>query len=102
MKMDLRQGYNNVRIKKGNEWKAAFSMLESAYKCQEYSMKYIYSTSVKAKLDIVHFQHNQFSGWSVPNNKPTVIFFELTNSLVTFQTIINDLLRNSIEVEDIY
>ena len=24
MKMDLRWGYNNTRIKKGNEWKVAF------------------------------------------------------------------------------
>jgi len=33
--------------------------------------------------------------------KPTVIFFELTNSLVIFQAIINDLLRNIIEIEDV-
>ena len=33
--------------------------------------------------------------------KPTVIFFELTNSLVIFQAIINDLLRNIIEIGDV-
>jgi len=33
--------------------------------------------------------------------KPIVIFFELTNSLVTFQAIINDLLRNIIDIEDV-
>ena len=33
--------------------------------------------------------------------EPSVIFFELTNSLVTFQTMINDLLRDMIETEDI-
>ena len=33
--------------------------------------------------------------------KPTVIFFELTNLLVIFQAIINDLLRNIIEIGDV-
>jgi len=33
--------------------------------------------------------------------KPTVIFFELTNLLVTFQAIMNDLLRNIIEIGDV-
>ena len=31
MKMDLRWGYNNVRIKEGDEWKAAFSMPEGSF-----------------------------------------------------------------------
>jgi len=31
MKMDLRWGYNNVRIKEGDEWKAAFTMLEGLF-----------------------------------------------------------------------
>jgi len=57
-------GYNNVRIKKRDKWKAAFSMLEDAFEL-------------------------------------TVMFFGLTNSLVTFQTIINDLFRNMIETRDI-
>ena len=30
-KMNLRWGYNNVRIKKGDEWKAAFSMPEGSF-----------------------------------------------------------------------
>ena len=30
-KMDLRWGYNNVRIKEGDEWKAAFMMLEGLF-----------------------------------------------------------------------
>jgi len=30
-KMDLRWGYNNMRIKKGDEWKAAFTMLEGSF-----------------------------------------------------------------------
>ena len=30
-KMDLRWGYNNVRIKEGDEWKAAFSMSEGSF-----------------------------------------------------------------------
>ena len=30
-KMDLRWGYNNVRIKEGNEWKAAFVCFHGAF-----------------------------------------------------------------------
>jgi len=33
--------------------------------------------------------------------KPTVIFFGLTNLLVIFQTIMNNLLRDIIEVRDV-
>jgi len=29
--MDLRWGYNNVRIKEGDEWKAAFITLEGSF-----------------------------------------------------------------------
>ena len=31
-KMDLQWGYNNVRIKEGDKWKAAFSMPEGLFK----------------------------------------------------------------------
>ena len=31
-KMNLRWGYNNVRIKEGDEWKAAFMMPEGLFK----------------------------------------------------------------------
>jgi len=31
MKMDLRWGYNNIRIKEGDEWKAAFTMPEGSF-----------------------------------------------------------------------
>jgi len=30
MKMDFRWGYNNVRIKEGDEWKVAFTTLEGS------------------------------------------------------------------------
>ena len=58
-KMDLRWRYNNVRIKKDDEWKAVFTMPEGSF-------------------------------------EPTVMFFGLTNSLATFQAIINELLRDLI------
>ena len=45
-----------MRIKEGDEWKAAFTMLEESF-------------------------------------EPTVMFFGLTNSLATFQAIMNELLR---------
>jgi len=62
-KLDLRWGYNNVRIKEGDEWKAAFTMHIGAY-------------------------------------EPTVMYFGLTNSLATFQTMINDLFRDLINQGD--
>jgi len=31
-KIDLRWGYNNIRIKKEDEWKAAFMTLEGSFK----------------------------------------------------------------------
>ena len=60
-KMDLRWGYNNVRIKEGDKWKAAFMTPEGSF-------------------------------------EPTVMFFGLTNSLATFQAIMNELLRDLINI----
>ena len=31
IKIDLRQKYNNMRIKKGDKWKAAFAMIEGVF-----------------------------------------------------------------------
>jgi len=55
MELDLRWGYNNVRIKEGDEWKAAFTTHIGAY-------------------------------------KPTIMYFGLTNSSATFQTIMNNVI----------
>jgi len=60
-KMDLRWGYNNVRIKEGDKWKAAFTTPEGLFEL-------------------------------------TVMFFGLTNSLATFQTMMNELLRDLINM----
>jgi len=62
-KLDLRWGYNNVRIKEGDEWRAAFTMHIRAY-------------------------------------KPTVMYFGLTNSSATFQTMMNNLFRDLINQGD--
>ena len=60
-KMDLRWGYNNMRIKKGDEWKAAFMMPEGLF-------------------------------------EPIVMFFGLTNLPATFQAMMNELLRDLINI----
>ena len=62
-KLDLRWGYNNIRIKEGDEWKAAFTTYIGAY-------------------------------------EPIVMYFGLTNSPATFQTMMNDLFRDLINQED--
>ena len=62
--MDLHWGYNNVRIKDGDEQKTAFSTLEGLF-------------------------------------KPTVMFFGLTNSLATFQAMMNNLLRDLVVEEKV-
>jgi len=63
-KMDLRWGYNNIRIKESNEWKAVFTMHIGLF-------------------------------------EPVVMFFGLTNSPATFQTIMNDIFRDLINKGDV-
>jgi RNase H-like domain found in reverse transcriptase/Reverse transcriptase (RNA-dependent DNA polymerase)/Integrase zinc binding domain/Chromo (CHRromatin Organisation MOdifier) domain len=58
-KFDIRWGYNNVRIKEGDEWKAAFITNEGLF-------------------------------------EPTVMFFGLTNSPATFQTMMNSIFAEEI------
>ena len=60
-KIDLRWGYNNMRIKEEDKWKAAFIMSKGSF-------------------------------------EPMVMFFGLTNSPATFQTMINELLRDLIVI----
>jgi hypothetical protein len=58
-KLDVRWGYNNVRIKKGDEWKAAFRTNRGLF-------------------------------------EPLVMFFGLTNSPATFQTMMNEVFQDLI------
>jgi hypothetical protein len=58
-KFDVRWGYNNVRIRQGNEWKAAFITNKGLY-------------------------------------EPSVMFFGLTNSPATFQTMMNTIFAEEI------
>jgi len=58
-KLDVCWGFNNIRIKPGDEWKAAFWTNRGLF-------------------------------------KPLVMFFGMTNSLATFQTMMNDIFRNLI------
>ena len=60
-KLDIRWGYNNIRIKTGDEWKAAFCMSKGLYEL-------------------------------------IVMTFGLTNALVTFQHMMNDLFKDLIGV----
>jgi transposase InsO family protein len=55
-KLDVRWGFNNIRIKEGDEWKAAFRTNRGLF-------------------------------------EPLVMFFGLTNSPATFQTMMNDIFR---------
>ena len=59
-KLDLRWGYNNLRIKEGDEWKAAFKMNRGSFEL-------------------------------------TVMFFGLTNSPASFQTMMNEILKDLID-----
>ena len=58
-KLDVRWGYNNVRIREGDEWKAAFRTNRGLF-------------------------------------EPLVMYFGLTNSPATFQTMMNDLFHDLI------
>jgi len=58
-KLDVRWGFNNVHIKPGDEWKAAFQTNRSLF-------------------------------------EPLVMFFGMTNSPATFQTVMNDIFRDLI------
>ena len=58
-KLDVHWGFNNVCIKPGDKWKAAFRTSQGLF-------------------------------------KPLVIFFRMTNSLATFQTMMNDIFQNLI------
>jgi len=63
-KIDLRWGYNNVRIKKEDKWKAVFMTPKGSF-------------------------------------EPTIMFFGLTNLLATFQAMMNELLRDLINIEKV-
>jgi len=58
-KFDIQWGYNNIRIKEGNEYKAAFKTSEGLF-------------------------------------EPTVMFFGLTNSPATFQTMMDDIFQDEV------
>ena len=59
MKFDVRWGYNNVRIKDGDQWKAAFITNQGLF-------------------------------------EPNVMFFGLTNSPATFQTMMNAIFQEEL------
>ena len=58
-KLDVQWGYNNIKIKEGDKWKAEFRMNQGLF-------------------------------------EPTVMFFGLTNSPMTFQSIMDHIFRDLI------
>ncbi len=64
-KFDVRWGYNNVRIKKGDEWKAAFKTTRGMF-------------------------------------EPLVMFFGLTNSPATFQSMMNEVFKDLIDTGRVF
>ena len=69
MKLDLRWGYNNVRIKEGNEWKAVFTMHIGAYKPM---VMYFGLTNFPAIFQTM--MNNLF--WDLINQGDTAIFID--------------------------
>jgi hypothetical protein len=63
-KFDVRWGYNNVRIKNGDQWKAAFKTNKGLF-------------------------------------EPTVMFFGLTNSPATFQTMMDEIFKDKVATGDV-
>jgi len=63
-KLDVRWGYNNVRIKEGDEWKAVFKTNQGLY-------------------------------------EPSIMFFGLTNSPSTFQTMMDTIFRDLILTNEV-
>jgi hypothetical protein len=63
-KFDVHWGYNNVRIKNGDQWKAAFKTNRGLF-------------------------------------KPTVMFFGLTNSPATFQTMMDEIFKDEVATGDV-
>src|SRR5271168_3057160 len=63
-KLDVRWGYNNIRIKKGNEWKAAFKTNRGLF-------------------------------------EPTVMFFGMTNSPATFQSMMDSIFEDMIMAKEV-
>ena len=59
-KLDVCWGYNNIRIKEGDEWKVAFKTNRGIF-------------------------------------EPTVMFFGLTNSLATFQAMMDSIFKDMVE-----
>ena len=66
-KLDLRWGYNNVRIKEGDEWKAAFTMYIGAY---EPTVMYFGLTNSSATFQMI--MNDLF--WDLINQGDTAIF----------------------------
>ena len=54
----------------------------------QYKVYIQYQPDVKAKLDIAHFQHNQFSSWSIPNSIMNLLTFSAKPRLKSLLFII--------------
>ena len=98
-KLDLRWGYNNIRIKEGNEWKAAFTTHIGAY---EPTVMYFGLTNSSATFQII--MNNLFH--NMINQGNTAIFIDdiivATETEEGYDEIVEKVLKKQLEENNLF
>jgi len=98
-KLDLRWGYNNIRIKEGDEWKAAFTTHIGAY---EPTVMYFGLTNSSATFQII--MNNLFH--NMINQGNTVIFIDdiivATETEEGYDEIVEKVLKKQLEENNLF